>query len=821
MCLAGIFPASTFASKTVAIRDVEYTIDTLRHVKTGPGTTYTALLYTGTTGKTMRGFFLTMDLKNNPNVEYRVELGQDTVLNTEQPSAIAKRKSAPGNYYFAGINAGFYIVSSNVPSCAGTPNEMCIVNGVIGTNGWDDVDRRGQFFMDHVGGVWCDIPTHSFGCTLETGARLVFDDVNIVRPSTHTGPNKLLLLNEKFGNYTKTSGRTEVLVELAPEMEWGMNRDIEATVIAAPTVGGVKIGHNQAVLSADGTRVDEISSLKPGDKVVFRFDLSLKNHGVAPDIKECAGGDVVILDKGEVVMEADRWINPRDSDNPRTMAGYDKDRNIMVWGLIDGRSSISSGCTYPEGAEIMRLAGCYDAVNFDGGGSSAMYLQNLGIMNKPSDGNERAVANGLFAVLKAPEDNTIAEIQFAEYKFSFPFHGIYTPKFYGYNKYGMLIDTDVQGVTLECEPELGEIINGGTTFYGNGSGCHRLTARLGDITTHIPVTIFENDNVHARLANVVNDGYKDYTVEVIVNQNDDEMPINPAALSWSSDNESVASVDAATGVVKGLSDGTAVITGRIGDVVTSVNVLVQKPVAHTAAIDAFDVSTWSVRQTGGTNTTLSPLATGFSLEYDGASGRNPSIRLEKNIDLWSLPDSIIFDINPGEAPVKLARVYLRDAIGEQYTIVAENLVANTVNKFKVPVSDLFDAGDLVHFPLSFTAINMLMNASTAGVHYTITVPRFETVYDAIPAGVEDIIADSKRIVAYPNPVAAGETIILMLPGDGETKVEFYNLSGALVASTIATGSDVVTVPTTGLAPGEYLLRAVRNNETHTTIIIIN
>ena len=138
-------------------------MDTLRHVKTGPGTTYTALLYTGTTGKTMRGFFLTMDLKNNPNVEYRVELGQDTVLNTEQPSAIAKRKSAPGNYYFAGINAGFYIVSSNVPSCAGTPNEMCIVNGVIGTNGWDDVDRRGQFFMDHVGGVWCDIPTHSFG----------------------------------------------------------------------------------------------------------------------------------------------------------------------------------------------------------------------------------------------------------------------------------------------------------------------------------------------------------------------------------------------------------------------------------------------------------------------------------------------------------------------------------------------------------------------------------------------------------------------------------------------------------------------------------
>ena len=290
---------------------------------------------------------------------------------------------------------------------------------------------------------------------------------------------------------------------------------------------------------------------------------------------------------------------------------------------------------------------------------------------------------------------------------------------------------------------------------------------------------------------------------MIVNQNDDEMPINPAALSWSSDNESVASVDAATGVVKGLSDGTAVITGRIGDVVTSVNVLVQKPVAHTAAIDAFDVSTWSVRQTGGTNTTLSPLATGFSLEYDGASGRNPSIRLEKNIDLWSLPDSIIFDFNPGEAPVKLARVYLRDAIGEQYTIVAENLVANTVNKLKVPLTDLFDATALVHFPLSFTAINMLMNASTAGVHYTITVPRFETVYDAIPAGVEGVETDAVLPGVYPNPVAAGD--VVTIPAIGET-ARIFNASGAWVkdAKLVPMG-EVAQMSTVGLVPGIYLV----------------
>jgi hypothetical protein len=59
-----------------------------------------------------------------------------------------------------------------------------------------------------------------------------------------------------------------------------------------------------------------------------------------------------------------------------------------------------SGDPFAElAAELIRL-GCHDALNLDGGGSSVMALRNattgkLGILNQPSDGRERAVANVL------------------------------------------------------------------------------------------------------------------------------------------------------------------------------------------------------------------------------------------------------------------------------------------------------------------------------------------------------------------------------------------------------------------------------------------
>ena len=62
--------------------------------------------------------------------------------------------------------------------------------------------------------------------------------------------------------------------------------------------------------------------------------------------------------------------------------------------VVDGRrAGYSAGATLSVLGDLFLAIGAYDAVNLDGGGSSAMVI-NQQIVNRPSDNKERAVGNG-------------------------------------------------------------------------------------------------------------------------------------------------------------------------------------------------------------------------------------------------------------------------------------------------------------------------------------------------------------------------------------------------------------------------------------------
>ena len=67
---------------------------------------------------------------------------------------------------------------------------------------------------------------------------------------------------------------------------------------------------------------------------------------------------------------------------------------------VDGRSQASVGVTLVELASIMRRLGAWQAMNFDGGGSTSMVIDGK-LMNVVSDSTgERAVGNALMVVRK-------------------------------------------------------------------------------------------------------------------------------------------------------------------------------------------------------------------------------------------------------------------------------------------------------------------------------------------------------------------------------------------------------------------------------------
>jgi len=125
--------------------------------------------------------------------------------------------------------------------------------------------------------------------------------------------------------------------------------------------------------------------------------VTIENIARPPDdAREVVGGNVILVRAGKIVS------HPSKVRHPRTVVGLDAIGNKLTVLVVDGRKpGIASGMSYDElAAEMLRL-GCTEALNLDGGGSSMMAVRdvtgNLKILNAPTDGRERAVADVLGA----------------------------------------------------------------------------------------------------------------------------------------------------------------------------------------------------------------------------------------------------------------------------------------------------------------------------------------------------------------------------------------------------------------------------------------
>ncbi|MDR0966420.1 MAG: phosphodiester glycosidase family protein [Myxococcales bacterium] len=88
--------------------------------------------------------------------------------------------------------------------------------------------------------------------------------------------------------------------------------------------------------------------------------------------------------------------------HPRSALGLSQDKKKLYMVVVDGRTTASVGATCAELGTIMKDLGAYTALNLDGGGSSALVVKSgtsYSVINKPSDGSQRTVANHLAVIV--------------------------------------------------------------------------------------------------------------------------------------------------------------------------------------------------------------------------------------------------------------------------------------------------------------------------------------------------------------------------------------------------------------------------------------
>lgn len=98
----------------------------------------------------------------------------------------------------------------------------------------------------------------------------------------------------------------------------------------------------------------------------------------------------------DLIVNGKEAIDSRDGtkDNayPRTVMGIDNMGQKMFLLIADGRKpQHSRGLTMKECAALLLPYGCANAMSCDQGGSSCMYVEKFGIVNRPGDGGERPV----------------------------------------------------------------------------------------------------------------------------------------------------------------------------------------------------------------------------------------------------------------------------------------------------------------------------------------------------------------------------------------------------------------------------------------------
>lgn len=136
------------------------------------------------------------------------------------------------------------------------------------------------------------------------------------------------------------------------------------------------------------------------------IDHIVRHQGRPWQPAQAVGGGPVLIKDGRIVDvgRAEGFGGSHLVRHPRTAIGY-RDAWTLVMVVVDGRQKASAGVTLMELAQMLYELGCYEAVNLDGGGSSAMVAADE-VVNVPVDipnGNRRSMRRNASALIVTEE----------------------------------------------------------------------------------------------------------------------------------------------------------------------------------------------------------------------------------------------------------------------------------------------------------------------------------------------------------------------------------------------------------------------------------
>jgi hypothetical protein len=335
------------------------------------------------------------------NIEIRNVRAFDALKGRERVSEMARRVNTTGVRVLAAVNADFFNLESG-------ENEN---NQVIAGEWWKGLkvtdspydtwdNAHAQFGIDGTRRPLID----RFILDGKAWDRGVMTPIITVNFNPSGKPEGTALYTSRFGAATpRDTTRRTVEAALASAGKRGDTLlFVRRGAVAASSGSSIPAGGAVLAAYGSGLRGEEIQKMGDGDTVkILLATLPRIPRGATPAM--IIGGWPRILRDGENVAGEAATIEGTLSRNaearhPRTAVGFSRDSSTLILLTVDGRSENSGGMTLVELANVMRELGAWQAMNFDGGGSTTMVVEGK-VVNHPSDKEgERAVGNAVLVV---------------------------------------------------------------------------------------------------------------------------------------------------------------------------------------------------------------------------------------------------------------------------------------------------------------------------------------------------------------------------------------------------------------------------------------
>jgi exopolysaccharide biosynthesis protein len=315
------------------------------------------------------------------------------IARVEKTSDLVKATGA-----IAGVNASFFTFTAN-PAYPGDPVGLGISNGKLLSEPLTDPTEANLLIDAKSNKLTTGHLSWSGTVRNRRGTTLPLEFINhppvipaacatLPDPTTCTVPGDVVLFTPEFAATTPAGKGIEVVL------------DSKGCVVRTSNLRGTALTAGQTSLQATGQ--DTNALLKVAAKGCgIRTDLKLTDesgHNV-PLHNGLYGvtGRYQLTKNGEIVVPA--GTGSFFDRNPRTIAGTTRDGKIVL-AALDGRQTTSVGTTMNETAAVAKSLGLRNSINLDGGGSTAMALQDGTLVSHPSgtNGAERAVGDAIVFV---------------------------------------------------------------------------------------------------------------------------------------------------------------------------------------------------------------------------------------------------------------------------------------------------------------------------------------------------------------------------------------------------------------------------------------